>query len=84
MQEKSKSMTNKIISLWLFINYFLAGATAQSDGKIISKEKISYPAYHKVQGIDMYYDSATYAIAVHDKSVQTEKIFYEILLRLSS
>ncbi len=70
-------MIKKIFSLWFLLMCCSQLVIAQSNGKIISKEKIFYPVYNKVQGIDMYYDSATYTLAVQDKSVQTEKIFYK-------
>jgi len=66
-----------MINLWLSMIFCIPWVSAQSNGKIISKEKISYPAYNEVQGIDMYYDSVNYTTAVADGSVQTEKVFYQ-------
>src|ERR1700709_1705529 len=64
-------------AICVIINLFLLNVcAAQTNGKIVATDPVSYPAYDKVQGIDFYYTKAQYDQATGDTAIKTEKVTY--------
>jgi dipeptidyl aminopeptidase/acylaminoacyl peptidase len=68
-------MGMKPITLFIFLFAF-ATVFAQSDGVILSRTPVTFPAYSAVQDISWYYSESEYQSAISDKKIAFEKLTY--------
>jgi dipeptidyl aminopeptidase/acylaminoacyl peptidase len=67
---------SKLFIAFSALCFCCAAATAQTNGTILSREKVAYPAYKEVPGIEWYYSEDVYATATRNQTIRSEKIFY--------
>ena len=60
----------------ILVTVVLLTSSAQSNGEIIARIPVTFPAYDEVKDISWYYDKLSYDNAVQDKSIKYEKITY--------